>query len=58
MVKVIGTDRYKVAPIAGFEGMRKKRKTTVASNRLRPWIHIVSLELDGDNVDIAEIDSI
>ncbi|CAG9137659.1 unnamed protein product [Plutella xylostella] len=32
--KVLGNDRYKVAPIAGFEGMKNRRKTTVAADRM------------------------
>lgn len=56
VVKVMENDRYKVAPIPGFEGMKNKRKTTVASDRMRPWIHITSLDLDSDEVDIMEID--
>lgn len=52
VVKVMGNDRYKVAPIPGFEGMRNKRKTSVASDRMKPWIHIASLELDCDDADV------
>lgn len=46
VIKVLGNDRYRVAPIAGFHGMKNKRKTTVAADRMRPWIHIASLEID------------
>lgn len=48
VIKVIGNDRYKVAPIPGFEGMKNKRKTTVAADRMQPWIHLASLEIDND----------
>lgn len=47
--KVLGNDRYKVAPIAGFEGMKRRKKTTVAADRMQPWIHVASLGLDDDN---------
>lgn len=56
VVKILGNDRYKVAPIPGFEGMRSKRKTTVASDRMQPWIHIVSLELDDDDNEMEIMD--
>lgn len=46
VVKVIGNDRYKVAPIPGFEGMKTKRRTTVAADRMKPWIHIAALGID------------
>lgn len=49
VVKVLGNDRYKIAPIAGFEGMQNKRKTTVAADRMQPWIHVASLAIDDDD---------
>lgn len=58
VVKVLGNDRYKVAPIPGFEGMKTKRKTTVASDRMQPWIHMASLTLDSDSESLGvEIDN-
>lgn len=51
VVKSLGNDRYNVAPIPGFKGMKNKRKTTIAADRMRPWIHIESLELDNDTDD-------
>lgn len=54
VVKVLGNDRYKLAPIAGFEGMKNKRKTTVASDRLRPWINVSSFETNDDADDIVD----
>lgn len=56
IVNVLGNDRYKVAPIPGFDGTKNKRRTTVAADRLQPWIHIASLELtsvDSDSCDNA-----
>lgn len=49
VIKVLGNDRYKVGPISGFEGTRKRKKTTVAADRMQPWIHVASLEIDDDN---------
>lgn len=55
VVKVLGNDRYRVAPIAGFEGMKTKRRTTVAADRMQPWIHIASLGIDdGEEVDTVQ----
>lgn len=54
VVKVLGNDRYKVAPIPGFEGMKNRRRTTVAADRMKPWIHIVSLELDNENAETLD----
>lgn len=51
IVKVIGNDRYRIAPIPGFEGAKNKRKTTVAVDRIQPWIHVASLEIDNDTDD-------
>lgn len=51
VVKVLGNDCYKLALITGFQGMKNKRRTTVASDRMRPWIHIASLDLDRDASD-------
>lgn len=57
VIKVIGNDRYRVAPIAGFEGMKNKRKTTVAADRMQPWINVVSLEIDDDTDSDARNDA-
>lgn len=52
IVKVLGNDRYKVAPIPDFAGMKHRCKTTVASDRIQPWIHITSLA--NDDVDTMD----
>lgn len=51
VVHVLGNDRYKVSPIPGFEATKNRRKTTIAADRMQPWIHIASLELDNDDYD-------
>ncbi|CAG9133253.1 unnamed protein product [Plutella xylostella] len=58
VIKVIGSDRYRVAPIAGFEGMKGKRKTTVAADRMKPWIHVASLCLDESENEQSDTESI
>lgn len=37
-----------MAPIAGFEGMNKKLKTTITTDRMRSWIYVTSLQIDTD----------
>lgn len=46
VVKVLGNDRYKVAPISGFEWMKNKRRTT--SGCLRPDATMDSCSLFGN----------
>lgn len=57
VIKSLGKDRYRVAPIAGFEGMKNKRKTTVTAGRMRPWIHVASLNLNDKIDDDSENDA-
>lgn len=52
--KVLGNDRYKLAPIRGFEGTKNKRNTTVAADRMQPWIHMASLDIDDDQDTVNE----
>lgn len=47
--KVLGQDRYKIASIPGFSGRTNKRTTTVAADRMLPWVHIAALQLDDEN---------
>lgn len=49
VVKILGNDRYKVAPIPGFEGTKRKSKTTVAADRMQPWINITALHVNSDD---------
>lgn len=49
VVKILGNDRYKVAPIPGFEGTKRKLKTTVAADRMQPWINIMALHVNDDD---------
>lgn len=49
VVSVMGNDRYEVAAIPGLTGSKNYRKTTVAVNRMMPWVHVATLEID-DNV--------
>lgn len=49
--KVLGMDRYVVAPIPGLVDTESRRPTTVAADRMKPWIHVTALEIDGNDVD-------
>lgn len=52
VTKVLGRDRYKVAPVPGLGCTQNKRETTVSADRMRPWIHIAALEVN-DNDSVA-----
>ncbi|CAG9089257.1 unnamed protein product [Plutella xylostella] len=49
MVKILGNDRYRLAAIPGLTGSKNKRKTTVAADRMLPWVHIAALEVHSDS---------
>lgn len=51
VVSVLGNDRYELAPIPGLSNSSNKRKTVVAANRMRPWVHVAALELNENNSD-------
>lgn len=58
VVADIGNDRYRVAAIPGLINSRNKRKTTVAADRMLPWVHVAALEVNNDNdSDDASIES-
>ncbi|KAI5638085.1 hypothetical protein NE865_09206 [Phthorimaea operculella] len=46
--KVLGQDRYQITSVPGFNGNTNKRITTVAADRMMPWVHIAALELNDD----------
>lgn len=58
VTKVLGNDRYKVSSIPGFSNIKRKRKTTVAADRIKPWVHVAALDLhkDSDTSDNDELD--
>lgn len=45
---MLGQDRYKIASIPGFNNSTNKRTTTVAADRMMPWVHIAALQLNED----------
>lgn len=45
VVKVLGNDRYRLAAIPGLTSTKSKRKTTVAADRMLPWVHMRLLRL-------------
>lgn len=52
VVSVLGNDRYKLASIPGLTGTKNKRQTTVASDRMMPWVNVAALELnESDTTD-------
>lgn len=51
VIKVLGNDRYNVAPVPGISSTQNKRPTTIASDRMMPWIHLAALQVDEDDSD-------
>lgn len=51
VVKTMGNDRYKLAAIPGLTSSKSKRNTTVASDRMLPWVHLAALEVNSDSND-------
>lgn len=53
MIEVLGNDRYRLAEMLGLSSTKKnKRKTTVAADRMLPWILVATLDLnEGDDND-------
>lgn len=51
VTKVLGNDRYKIESIPGFSNLRRKNKSTVAADRMKPWVHIAALQLHDSDVE-------
>ncbi|XP_072939863.1 uncharacterized protein [Epargyreus clarus] len=56
VIRALGNDRYDVAPVPGLGGSANKRPTTVAADRMMPWIHIAALELNDHSSDNSTAD--
>ncbi|CAG9132567.1 unnamed protein product [Plutella xylostella] len=54
--KVLGRDRYIVAPVAGLDSTQSRRPTTIAADRMMPWIHIAALDINGNDSDSSEVE--
>lgn len=46
VIAVLGNDRYRVAAVPGLSSTKNKRKTTVASDRMLPWVHVAALNVN------------
>lgn len=46
IAKVLSNDRYKLAAVPGMSNAKRIRKTTVAADRIMPWIHVAALDLN------------
>lgn len=51
VTKILGNDRYRVAPVPGLCSTQSRRPTTVAADRMKQWIHITALDLDENDSD-------
>lgn len=56
VTKVLGSDRYIVAPVPGLSSTRSKRPTTVAADRMTPWIHLAALEVNKNSSESSSDD--
>lgn len=58
VIEVLGNDRYRLAAIPGLSSTKNKRKTTVAADRMLPWVHVAALDVnkDSDNDDASSFD--
>lgn len=57
VIRVLGNDRYRVAAVPGLTGTKNKRRTTVAADRMLPWVHVAALEVhesDNNNTDDSD----
>lgn len=48
VTQALGQDRYKITSIPGFSNHKNNRTTTVAAERMLPWVHIAALQLNDD----------
>ncbi|CAK1603777.1 unnamed protein product [Parnassius mnemosyne] len=53
ITEVLGNDRYKIADVPGFSKKGKLYTTVIAADRIRPWIHIKTLELYKSDISTA-----
>ncbi|CAK1597315.1 unnamed protein product [Parnassius mnemosyne] len=51
--EVLGNNRYKITDVPGFSRKGKLYTTVIAVDRIRPWIHIKTLELYKSDVNTA-----
>lgn len=49
ITEILGNDRYKIADVPGFTKKGKAYTTVIAADRIRQWIHIKALEIDGSH---------
>lgn len=57
VVESLGNDRYRIAAIPGFSSRKHKHKTTVAADRILPWVHVAALKLNDTEEQDSEVDS-
>lgn len=60
ITEILGNDRYRIADVPGFNKRGKPYKTVIAADRIRPWIHVKTLEIhdsDTNNSDSSLTDS-
>ncbi|KAG7310263.1 hypothetical protein JYU34_003013 [Plutella xylostella] len=58
VVSALGNDRYRVAAIPGLNSTKNKRKTTVASDRMMPWVHVAALNVNESGEESDQDDNL
>lgn len=53
ITEVLGNDRYRIAEVPGFIKKVKPYTTVIAADRIRPWIHIKTLDVHGSDDSIS-----
>ncbi|KPJ07652.1 Retrotransposable element Tf2 155 kDa protein type 1 [Papilio machaon] len=54
VTKILGTGRYVVAPVPGLCNTQGKRPTTVAADRMMPWIHMAALDVNENSESASD----
>lgn len=57
VVSLLGNDRYRVAAIPGLTGTKNRRQTTVAADRMLPWVNVAALEVNESDSSDNDVDN-
>lgn len=52
VTKYLGNDRYEISNVPGFKA--RKYETVIAADRMRPWIHVQTLDLDKSSSESSD----
>lgn len=57
VVEILGNDRYRIAAIPGLSSCKGNRKSTVAADRMLPWVHVAALDVNESSDESRESDN-